>query len=140
MSIIGITGTRKGLNQKQRIEIEEFLSQIPDRSTSELHHGDCVGVDVEVAEIARKLGFITVSHPPLNSKMQAHHKSDHIRAPAEYLERNREIVDEVELMLAAPLEETIKATSGTWYTMNYSIHKKKPIVIFFPFSEKKLKI
>jgi hypothetical protein len=56
---IGVTGTRSGMNETQFAAMQEYLSQFVPADT-ELHHGDCVGVDVEVAILAQSLGMRVV--------------------------------------------------------------------------------
>ena len=44
---IGITGTREGMNDSQVSRVTQLLFDMgPDH---ELHHGDCVGVDIQIA-------------------------------------------------------------------------------------------
>ena len=54
---VGVTGTRSGMNKRQQQEFTDFLNEL---GSGEFHHGDCVGVDVEAARIAEKLGWKTV--------------------------------------------------------------------------------
>ena len=59
---IGVTGTREGANSTQILSVIQFLKTI--EQPAELHHGDCKGVDEEVAVAAGELGFKVVCHPP----------------------------------------------------------------------------
>lgn len=128
--IIGITGTRS-LDQMMRKDhrlrlLRHYL--IMNRTTlTELHHGDCVGVDEYAAHAATVTGICTVAHPPIDTKYRAHHKSVHIIAPREYLERNHDIVDACDFLLALPKDPDKEVVrSGTWATIRYarSINKE----------------
>ena len=68
---IGITGTRNEITARQRMLILVFLKNLP--SGSEIHHGDCVGADATVAEIATNLRLKTVCHPPIKEDLRAFH-------------------------------------------------------------------
>jgi hypothetical protein len=96
------------------------------------HHGDCIGADAEAHDIASELLWFTVSHPPDNNKARAHKKCDYEREPKPYLERNRDIVDHCDLMIAAPdgLEEQLR--SGTWATTRYAKKTHTNTIIIYP--------
>lgn len=126
---VGVTGTRSGMTDKQRKEVTEFLTQF---AGSELHHGDCVGVDVEVAEIAASLGYKIVNHPPLKNDLRAYHESDEFREPQSYFARNRNIVDETDKLIVVPYQDEWQSNGGTWYTHDYAKKKQKPVDVFYP--------
>lgn len=134
---IGVTGTRSGMNKRQKQEFTELLSDLlvdcfANSENGEFHHGDCVGVDVEAAKIARKLGFKIVCHPPEKDELRAFHKSDEIREPKSYFARNRNIVDECDVLLVIPYQDSHQSHGGTWYTHDYAVKKDKPLHIIFP--------
>ncbi len=126
---IGVTGTRSGMNETQFSAVVEYLSGF---ANAELHHGDCVGVDAEVAVIATSLGFRTVCHPPEKDDLRAFHPSDEIRGSLSYFARNRNIVDETDLLLVVPYQDQHQTNGGTWYTHDYAVKKGKPVEVFFP--------
>lgn len=128
---IGVTGTRTGMNEWQFEQLSSFLTTvfIPG---AELHHGDCVGVDVEAGELARELGYTIVCHPPTNHKLRAYHNGDKIHEPFGYLARDRNIVDATEMLLVVPLQVKWSSQGGTWFTHDYAIKQNKPLKIFFP--------
>lgn len=130
---IGITGTRSGMTEHQRKRLKSFFVDIREEfNNTELHHGDCVGVDVEVAEIADEYGFTTISHPPTKDDLRAHHYSDETREPFSYFKRNRNIVDEAEILFVIPYQDEWQNHGGTWYTHDYGIKTKTATVIIFP--------
>lgn len=126
---IGVTGTRSGMNERQRTEFIAFLTEI---GTGEFHHGDCVGVDVEAAEIAKSLGFKIVCHPPVKTDLRAYHKSDEFRQPDSYLARNRNIVNETDMLIVVPYQNERQDRGGTWYTYDYAVKKGRPFHVIFP--------
>lgn len=127
---VGITGTRNPITDKQISEVKEFLESLP--AGSELHHGDCVGADVTVANIAEDLGIKTVCHPPEKNDLRAFHDSTETRKEKSYFARNRNIVDETEVLLVVPMQDHWSSKGGTWYTHDYAKKRDKPIKIFWP--------
>lgn len=139
---IGITGTRNGMNERQRLSLFNYLNSLPllfDLSLSdgviEFHHGDCVGADVEGADIAKNLSMRIVCHPPINNDLRGFFSSDEYREPKTYFARNREIVKECNYLLVFPFDNSPKKYGGTWYTYDYAIKIKKRGKIFYPDKE-----
>lgn len=137
---IGVTGTRSGMNEHQYKELMDEMKMVLTESSLtnqsvEVHHGDCVGVDVEFAEIAKELGFKTICHPPEKNELRAFHKSDEIREPKSYFARNRNIVDECDLLIVIPYQDSHQTSGGTWYTHDYAVKKQKPVYVIFPMNE-----
>jgi hypothetical protein len=131
---VGCTGTRNALNQVQLDKIKLVLARIADHSTKplELHHGDCVGADAQIAEIAKLCGFKLVVHPPVKSDLRAFHQGEESRPPLSYFARNRNIVNETEILIVAPKDDQWQPQGGTWYTHDYAVKQKKPVIIFYP--------
>lgn len=127
---IGVTGTREGANDRQLTAVIAYMESLG--LGHELHHGDCQGVDVEVAAAARQLGWRIVCHPPVLTEAQGHFGGDEIRRPKGYLERDRNIVDETELLIVVPKHDQWQPRGGTWYTHDYAVKKGKPLKIFYP--------
>jgi hypothetical protein len=127
---IGVTGTREGANDSQLKKVAEYLMSLG--PGHELHHGDCRGVDIEIAAIARHLGWHIVCHPPRSKETQGFFGGDEIREPKGYLQRDRQIVDETELLMVVPLQDEWQPKGGTWYTHDYAVKKGKPVKIFYP--------
>lgn len=137
---IGITGTRNGMSSDQVEAFWERMDSMFHTSCEssarplELHHGDCVGVDVQAAEVARLMGMKTVCHPPVDQSHRAHHKSDVILEQKTHFARNRNIVDSVDILFVLPLQDKWQSRGGTWYTHDYAKKKGVPFEIFFPMS------
>lgn len=130
---IGVTGTRSGMTPSQRAEVEMFLEQARGQ---ELHHGDCVGVDTEVADIARDLGYTIVCHPPEIDDLRGFSKYDVIHEPTSYFARNRRIVEECDLLLVVPYQKTHQKQGGTWYAHDHAIKRNKPVYLVLPNEER----
>lgn len=125
---IGITGTREGMNELQFQKLIEYLET---DELLEIHHGDCVGVDAEVAVYAKMLGHRIVCHPPSNEKLRAFTDYDECRPAYGYLQRDRNIVDSVDMLLVIPLTNVKKRGSGTWYTHDYAVQQNLPTEILY---------
>ena len=127
---IGITGTRSGMREAQR---EQFYLWLWENAPQieEFHHGDCVGVDVEAAELVAKIGIKTVCHPPVDESLRAFHKSDVILPQLTHFARNRAIVDSTDMLIVVPWELSWQPKGGTWYTASYATKIGKPFKIFY---------
>lgn len=134
---IGITGTRNELTQKQVEELlgvyvrcQEYADEHND--IVELHHGDCVGADELAAKCAYRGGFKVVCHPPIKEDLRAFAPAHEFREPKNYFERNRAIVDEVDMLIVLPMQMEHQDKGGTWYTHDYAVKKKVPVRIIWP--------
>ena len=136
---IGFTGTREGMTELQFDAFCLVLAKLL-RDSREFHHGDCVGSDAEAHEAAALVAKWTiVIHPPLNPRHQAHCGDLPLRFAAvrslprrDYLERNVDIVDDTDILIATPAQENEQRRSGTWSTIRYAEKLKRPITIIYP--------
>lgn len=126
---IGVTGTREGANAYQLAELRTVLTEL---KGTEFHHGDCAGVDVQAAAIAKELGYRIVCHPPKSSEQQGFFGGDEVREPLGYLQRDRNIVDATDVLLVVPLQNAWQPKGGTWYTHDYAVKKGKPVSVIYP--------
>ena len=126
---IGVTGTREGANAYQLAELRTVLTEL---KGTEFHHGDCNGVDVEAAAIAKELGYKVVCHPPKSSEQRGFFGGDEMREPLGYLQRDRNIVDATDVLLVVPLQNEWQPKGGTWYTHDYAVKKGKPVSVIYP--------
>lgn len=131
---IGVTGTRNGMNKFQKEKVTEILKHYTiTREVHEFHHGDCVGVDTEAANIAYSLAYRIVCHPPVLTELRAFNKNySEIRNEKTYFARNRDIVDSTALLIVVPKETRKQSSGGTWYTHGYAVKKGKRICIVYP--------
>ena len=127
---MGFTGTQAGMTNRQRSRFAQLL----DQSVEEFHHGDCIGADEEAHKLTRLTIPDTkiVIHPPSNTSKQAFCASDEIRAPKPYLDRNHDIVDETDELIATPKGFEEELRSGTWATVRYARRKNKKVTIIWP--------
>lgn len=127
---VGVTASRHGLTTMQIIALRIALLDLKQRRDAEaLHHGDCVGGDETAAQEARRLGLRVVAHPPVVARLRAHFPSDEERAPLGYLQRDRNIVDEADVLLGFPATDVPVAHSGTWFTIGYAVAKGRPRLV-----------
>lgn len=135
MTKLGFTGTRKGMSKCQQAIIIDILRE---EGITEFHHGDCVGADKQFHDIVVKhnrfpyndVSYLHV-HPPDVDTYRAFCKEGTIHSPKPYLERNKDIVDSSDLIIACPhvSDEINKQRSGTWSTIRYAKSKEKDIII-----------
>lgn len=129
MTIIGFTGTQQGMTYRQ---FQTFCRVYKELSPEEFHHGDDIGSDREAHDVVRTHGSRIVVHPPEDSSRRAFCKGDEIRPPKPYLERNKDIVADVEYMIATPRQFVEVRRSGTWATIRYTRKATKEIFIIYP--------
>ena len=123
---IGVTGSRKGLNERQDATLRGIL-EMRFEDGAEVHHGCCVGVDERAGEIATVLGYTEVAHPPVNERLMCNRQGDERRRPLPYLERNEIIVSECDLLIAVPQPGT--KGGGTLITMRHARKVGTPLIV-----------
>lgn len=131
---IGFTGTQEGMTDIQKKKFSGFINKI---DISEFHHGDCIGADEDAHDminLSSASQSFTIIHPPIKKDKRANCEiiSGTILEPKEYLERNHDIVDSCDLLIACPKEKTEQLRSGTWATVRYAKKQKKNILIIYP--------
>ena len=128
---IGFTGTREGMAWPQYFTLTGILLELLDEDPV-FTHGDCLGADAEAAEIARALGYQALVQPCDIARMRAHVDGLVVLAPLPPLERNKNIVDFCDILLACPKEEKEKKRSGTWSTVRYARRTWTQHYIIYP--------
>jgi len=131
--IIGFTGTRKGMTEKQkrRLRILLEVSRSAAASLNVFHHGDCIGADAEAHDIAVDMKYDVVVHPPKNPRYRAFKRGIRTLRVQDYLDRNKNIVDSCEYLIAAPSGPE-QRRSGTWSTVRYAVKRKRLMIIVKP--------
>jgi len=130
---IGFTGTEKGMTERQKNSLYFTLLLHIFGGKVAFHHGDCVGSDSEAHNIAHSLGYKIIIPPPHNSKKRAYCKgADGVRFAKEYLQRNHDIVDESDILIACPAEQKEILRSGVWATVRYARKKGKRVQVIYP--------
>jgi len=123
---IGFTGTQSvsQVSQERLQRLYKVLEVLAvGETTIEFHHGGCVGMDEIAHRMASNLGYQTVVHwatevaPNKVANITAHEE----REGKPPLERNHDIVDECDTLIAVPKNpETEERRSGTWATIRYA--------------------
>lgn len=150
---IGFTGTRTGMTTDQSATLRERLSKKHTTWTmfSEFHHGDCTGADEEAHEMMRvlvtrnwPLRVDIIIHPPVDFRWRAGCGTSDEEAEGlmqgmikilpekPYLERDRDIVDATDMLIACPAGFDDRGNGGTWYTVRYAMKQVKPILLIWP--------
>lgn len=132
--VIGFTGSRiepthQQLEMLARL-LEAFLERI--RKPVVGLHGDCVGADAFFDATCEQLDIPRVCYPCTISGMRAGTSAKQLFEPQPPLVRNRMIANESDILIACPKENDEVTRSGTWSTVRYARHAKKPIVIVKP--------
>lgn len=123
---IGFTGTQNGMTPEQQYGVGNLL-----RGEDELHHGDCVGADEQAHGLALILEVPIVRHPPSDDKKRAFCEGGKEVEPRPYLERNCDIVNATDMLIATPSGPEI-LRSGTWATVRYAQKQQKPVFVVMP--------
>jgi hypothetical protein len=137
MSIkLGVAGSRNGATAAQRIAMQNVIwSFLP---ISESHHGDCIGVDDLFAEMIEAV--IEVVGNPTTRYVYPADVPNNLRAfrtgiiaPTKPpLERNKDLVDACNVLIAVPSGPETYRGSGTWACIRYARSVGRRIVILQP--------
>ncbi len=131
---VGITGTREGMTPEQKAAFGRLFTEL--RPTV-FGHGDCVGVDDEAARLVDEcdvaIAVHVICYPPVDETHRAFNPCyDEMRAPRTHFARNRDIVDECDVLIVVPLQNERQDRGGTWYTHDYAVKKGKPLYVLWP--------
>jgi len=136
---VGFTGSRHGMTGHQRMVLARFVEDhsfltFQEKYIQEFHHGDCIGADEQAHSAVRQYHSTCkiVVHPPSIITVQAYCVGDESREPKPYLERNRNIVDETDMLIATPNTDYERQRSGTWSTVRYARSQGKQVTIIYP--------
>ena len=132
---LGVSGTRHGMSEQQRSSLHLVLNKLLTefKDLKYLRHGQCVGVDVEVANILyADFKFHIISHPPVKTTAIGSCFNNQTLPPKSYFARNRDIVNCSDIMLVIPYTQEKLNYGGTWYTYDYAIKNKKPTILISP--------
>lgn len=87
-----------------------------------------MGADTEFHVLAKSLGYEIEIHPPVESRNRAFCKGGKIHPEKKYHDRNKDIVDLSDRLLATPGV----ISRGTWHAIEYAKSQKKPVMIIYP--------
>lgn len=132
---VGFTGTREGMTIHQR----KTLSAVLYKCAKTFTHGCCLGADEEAHVSAWALDIEVRKRPSNIPAMTAACAGGKmVAAPSPPLPRNREIVHDSDLLIAAPKGFAEERRSGTWMTVRYARKRGVPILIIWPDGQWKL--
>jgi hypothetical protein len=131
---IGFTGTRNGMTRLQRAFVLRAVGQC---HVTEVHHGACIGADYDFHTIAMLLKLPIVIHPGVNKQGVCYARANcpnakEVKPEKFYLDRDKDIVNAVDLLIATPKSRVEELRSGTWATVRYARKKDKDLLIVFP--------
>lgn len=131
---IGFTGTRVGMTP---IQFAIVLRGIAEMRPKEVHHGACIGADKQFHDIAFSQMVLAVIHPGVNKQGKCFTRAEcfypkKVLPERFYLDRDKDIVDAVDFMIATPKSKVEELRSGTWATIRYAKKKKKDLLIVYP--------
>ncbi len=141
---VGFTGTREGMQEAQ---MKTFIKIICDSwPITCFRHGCCVGADEEAVFIVDVLNRTVIKEPsvqsctifghPSNLKAMTSEKAmslcEDTAYPEDPLDRNHDIVDGSDLLIACPKGMAEEQRSGTWATIRWARLKKKKVIIIWP--------
>jgi len=133
---IGFTGTQEGMTDRQKdnfLWTFSWFARVYAERGLEFHQGQCIGADHDSLVLVKSLGGVwTVSHPPLDTSKVHTLECDEVRTSHPYLKRNHNIVDEVDVLLAAPRSYKEELRSGTWATVRYARKIMRPYEVISP--------
>ncbi len=130
---VGFTGTQTGMTSAQIQQVDYLLED--SLTTSIAHHGDCIGADADFHRLSRLNGLELHGHPPINPSKRAFcefYSTEEVEEEKEYIERNHDIVDAVDWMIACPAGFKEELRSGTWATIRYARNIERPGKIVWP--------
>ena len=125
---IGFTGTQQGMTHWQCDAVLQLLSEL---KPSKVGHGDCIGSDQQFHQMV-KWGFPHIfiyGHPPKNPSKRAFCHFDYLYPEKDYLDRNKDIAEKYDIIIATPKEDEEVLRSGTWSTVRYAKKLGKKVYI-----------
>jgi len=131
---LGFTGSQKGMTAQQlsrfRLLVDSFADMF---MIKEFHHGCCIGADEQAHNMVVELyPKITMHLHPGNiesKKAICEHSKKVLYLPIDNLARNKEIVNAVNVLIAAPAQNYEITRSGTWATIRDALRDKKQVLI-----------
>ncbi len=137
--ILGFTGTREGMTDKQKIRLmQEVLFIHRYDGIEEAHHGACAGADHQFHDLlAWMIGkHRLILHIPTNMSMVPgvllQLPDSQKKKPKPYLERNKEIVRMSDHLIACPAQAKEIQRSGTWATIRHADKMGRKITLLTP--------
>lgn len=117
---LAFTGTRDGMSEPQRRQVDILLSNLRKPIGAMIHLGDAIGADAEVADLAKKARYFRCAHPSDVDSQRAFKDYNTVAKPLPPLTRNKIMVDKSKMLIAAP-KGPEELRSGTWATIRYAL-------------------
>jgi len=132
VTTVSVTGTRVGATEAQLAALHKVLSE-QFAPGAIFRHGDCVGVDSQAAQMAYTIGYRVIAHPgPDDSHFRANAPSHEVLPCQAFFARNRAMVDAADVLVVVPVSDCWQSRGGTWYTHDYAVKKKRPVIVIWP--------
>ena len=128
---VAFTGTRRGLTRRQRDSLQVLLELLLDEGHTLFVHGDCIGADTEAHRLANSLGF-RIHIRPSTAATRAFNSGKVLLPAKSPLERNIDIVEEGDILVACPRHDKEITRSGTWHAVRSARKCQKRIIIVWP--------
>jgi hypothetical protein len=125
---LGMTGSRQGISAEALMVLNIFLAK---NDVTEGHHGDCVGADLDFHNQLVLNDIRIIIHPPDNDSNRSFCESNVIKPVKPYLTRNKNIVNETDMLIAFPATKDEIIRSGTWSTIRYAKRMNTKVLIIF---------
>lgn len=128
---LGFTGTRHGLNDIQAVTLSAWIAN--HGPFEEAHHGDCIGADSAFHTLTRADPKTVLHiHPSDSVGWRAFRDGDVYHPEKPPLERNKDIVNASDMVLACPMENVEVMRSGTWATIRNCRKVGRTLLVFYP--------
>ena len=128
---IAFTGSRSGMNNSQIVRVMRLIDA---HRPEVVRHGDCVGADAQFHKLCLAYGKCQITiHPPTVTRMRAYCKGAYeTMEPEPYLDRNKDMVNRSDLLIACPAGNKEELRSGTWSTVRYARKTVTELIIIYP--------
>ena len=133
---VGITGARAGITVHAGNTFENIMVKMH-TVIKHVHHGDCKGADEDAHRFfeTNYRDIKIVIHPPpknLKKELRAFCKAHETKkALPTFKQRNEEIVECTNLLIAFAPTKEVDRNSGTWECILHALKLKKPTIIIF---------
>jgi len=114
-------------------QLKSFKELLIEMKADLLVHGDCIGADDQAGNVAGSLGMSVNKRPSTLSDDRAFSKVGTVVAEERPpLDRNRDIVDDGDCLIACPRRMKEERRSGTWATVRYAAKIDTPLWLVWP--------
>lgn len=128
--IIGFTGTRKGMSDAQLEQVGLIVLEVKPRWVV---HGGAVGADLQFHDLCHMMGISSEVWPARSDLpdwvVDSALEIKDVKPP---LERNADIVNNCDLLIACPKGYKEEHRSGTWATIRYARRSERRYAIVWP--------